>query len=125
MAQRIARLAKPGTIIGLDGGLGAGKTQFSRYFAKALGVKENITSPTFSLVNEYLGSLPLFHMDLYRISSEEEFENMGGYEYFDGNGVCLVEWSVRLGASFPAQAWHLSIEVQNTLRIFYCKGIVL
>lgn len=100
----------PGDVVILEGTLGAGKTTFAQGFAQGLGVEEPVTSPTFALVQEYQGRLPLFHMDLYRLSSEEEFEAIGGWEYFRRGGVCLIEWADRLGAAVEFPRWLVRLE---------------
>lgn len=99
-----------GSVVVLEGTLGAGKTTFAQGVAQGLGVEEPVTSPTFALVQEYQGRIPIFHMDLYRLSSEEEFFYMGGWEYFRRGGVCLIEWAERLGDSLPLPYWKVSIE---------------
>ncbi|RHH69085.1 MULTISPECIES: tRNA (adenosine(37)-N6)-threonylcarbamoyltransferase complex ATPase subunit type 1 TsaE [Vagococcus] len=89
--EQLASLAKPGDIFILTGELGAGKTTFSKGFAKGLGIKQMIKSPTYTLIREYdTGRLPLYHMDVYRI--EGDASDLGLEEYFDGDGVCLIEW---------------------------------
>ena len=92
-AALAARLT-PGAVIAYRGDLGAGKTAFTRGLAKGLGVKENVTSPTFTIVNEYLsGKMPLFHFDMYRLGSEDELFDIGWEDYLERGGVCAVEWS--------------------------------
>ena len=92
-AALAARLT-PGAVIAYRGDLGAGKTAFTRGLARGLGVKENVTSPTFTIVNEYLsGKMPLFHFDMYRLGSEDELFDIGWDDYLDRGGVCAVEWS--------------------------------
>ena len=90
----LAKVLEPGTVIAYRGDLGAGKTAFTRGLAKGLGVKETVTSPTYTIVNEYLGGrLPLFHFDLYRLGSGEELFDIGWEDYLERGGVCAVEWS--------------------------------
>ena len=90
----LARVLQPGTVIAYRGDLGAGKTAFTRGLAKGLGVKERVTSPTYTIVNEYLGGrMPLFHFDMYRLGSEDELVDIGWEDYLDRCGVCAVEWS--------------------------------
>ena len=90
----LARVLQPGTVIAYRGDLGAGKTAFTRGLAKGLGVKERVTSPTYTIVNEYLGGkMPLFHFDMYRLGSEDELFDIGWEDYLDRCGVCAVEWS--------------------------------
>ena len=92
-AALAARLT-PGAVIAYRGDLGAGKTAFTPGLAKGLGVKENVTSPTFTIVNEYLsGKIPLFHFDMYRLGSEDELFDIGWEDYLERGGVCAVEWS--------------------------------
>ena len=90
----LARVLQPGTVIAYRGDLGAGKTAFTRGLAKGLGVKERVTSPTYTIVNDYLGGrMPLFHFDMYRLGSEDELFDIGWEDYLDRCGVCAVEWS--------------------------------
>ncbi|MBR5793734.1 MAG: tRNA (adenosine(37)-N6)-threonylcarbamoyltransferase complex ATPase subunit type 1 TsaE, partial [Anaerotignum sp.] len=91
--EKLGREAKAGQVYCLSGDLGVGKTVFTKGFAKGLEVTEYVTSPTFAIVNEYEGRLPLYHYDVYRISCEEEMEDTGYEDYFYGEGVCLVEWA--------------------------------
>jgi tRNA threonylcarbamoyladenosine biosynthesis protein TsaE len=97
---KLAQLLEGGEIIGLSGELGAGKTCFARGVAEGLGVGPNawIRSPTFTLINEYHGRLPVYHIDLYRVSGRAEQEGLDLREYLYGDGVCLVEWSEYLAA---------------------------
>ena len=90
----LARVLQPGTVIAYRGDLGAGKTAFTRGLAKGLGVGERVTSPTYTIVNEYLGGrMPLFHFDMYRLGSEDELFDIGWEDYLERGGVCAVEWS--------------------------------
>ena len=84
----------PGTVVAYRGGLGAGKTAFTRGLARGLGCTEPVTSPTYTIVNEYLsGRIPLFHFDMYRLESAEDLWDIGWEDYLDRGGVCAVEWS--------------------------------
>ena len=90
----LGRILKPGTVIAYRGDLGAGKTAFTRGLARGLGSEEMVTSPTYTIVNEYLGGrLPLFHFDMYRLASSDDLWDIGWEDYLDRNGVCAVEWS--------------------------------
>ena len=90
----LARVLEPGAVIAYRGDLGAGKTAFTRGLARGLGVKESVTSPTYTIVNEYLsGSMPLFHFDMYRLGSEDELFDIGWEDYLERGGICAVEWS--------------------------------
>lgn len=94
LGQRLAETLQPGDVIAYTGDLGAGKTAFTRGLARGLGITERITSPTFTIVNEYLGGrLPLFHFDMYRLGSSEELYEIGWEDYLARGGVCAVEWS--------------------------------
>ena len=90
----LGRILTPGTVIAYRGDLGAGKTAFTRGLARGLGSKELVTSPTYTIVNEYLGGrLPLFHFDMYRLGSSDDLFDIGWEDYLDRGGVCAVEWS--------------------------------
>ena len=103
--------ASAGDIYCLSGVLGVGKTVFTRGFAKGLGVEdEYITSPTFTIINEYEGRLNLYHFDVYRIGSIEEMDDTGYEDYFFGNGVCLVEWAELVKEIIPENAKWITVE---------------
>ena len=107
----LGKNAKSGDIYCLDGDLGVGKTIFTQGFAKGLGVEdEYITSPTFTIINEYEGSLKLYHFDVYRIGSLEEMDDTGYEDYFFGDGVCLVEWAKLIDELIPKEAVWIKIE---------------
>ena len=90
----LGNILKPGTVIAYRGDLGAGKTAFTRGLARGLGSTELVTSPTYTIVNEYLGGrMPLFHFDMYRLASSDDLWDIGWDDYLDRNGVCAVEWS--------------------------------
>ena len=92
-AKLAAHLA-PGTILAYEGDLGAGKTAFTRGLARGLGCRDTVTSPTYTIVNEYLsGRLPLFHFDMYRLASSDDLWDIGWEDYLDRGGICAVEWS--------------------------------
>ena len=94
IGEALGRIIPAGTIIAYRGNLGAGKTAFTRGLARGLGYTEAVTSPTYTIVNEYLGGrLPLFHFDMYRLASADDLWDIGWEDYLDRNGVCAVEWS--------------------------------
>ena len=94
IGMKLARQLKPGDVIAFYGDLGAGKTAFTRGLAKGLGIDEAVTSPTYTIVNEYLsGKMPLFHFDMYRLGSSDELFDIGWEDYLVRGGVCAVEWS--------------------------------
>jgi tRNA threonylcarbamoyladenosine biosynthesis protein TsaE len=104
-------LVEAGTVIAFKGGLGAGKTAFTRGLARGLGIRDQVTSPTYTLVNEYGGGrLALYHIDAYRLGSADEFELMDAKRYLYGDGLCVVEWSERVAQAMPEWAIELSIE---------------
>ncbi len=94
LGQRLGEKLQPGTVIAFYGDLGAGKTAFTRGLARGLGCREPVTSPTYTIVNEYLsGRIPLFHFDMYRLRSGDELFDIGWEDYLSRGGVCAVEWS--------------------------------
>ena len=123
LAADLANELGPGTVIALHGDLGAGKTCFIQGYAAALGIDEPITSPTYTLVGEYEGRLPLHHIDLYRLSGPVEALGLGLDEYFDANGITAIEWAERADGLLPPGLLHIQIEVDEqsatrTFRIF-------
>lgn len=102
-----------GQVVSLRGSLGAGKTVFARGVARALNIKEAIVSPTFTLVQEYSGNMPMYHMDLYRIKSEEDFEMIGGEDLLYSDGVCLIEWSEVIDSMLPKDTIFIEIKVNE------------
>lgn len=123
---RIGKHLKGGTVISLRGTLGSGKTVIAKGIAKALGITEAIVSPTFTLIQEYSGVLPLIHMDLYRIDGVEDFEGIGGEELLYQDGVTLIEWSEKIDEILPPATITLLIEIQeNGDRLITLKGLQL
>ena len=112
LASRLARAAAPGDLLCLIGDLGAGKTQFAKGFAAGLGVRDVVNSPTFVLMTEYEGRLPLFHLDLYRIAGAAEAIAGGLLDERQTTGVTLVEWAERLGEARPAA--RLDVRIDGT-----------
>ena len=110
IAENLESEKFPNMVICLEGELGSGKTVFVKGFASALGIDENITSPTFTLVKEYVqGEMPLYHMDVYRL--EGTFENVGLDEYFHKGGVSIVEWSDLISDSLPEERLVIKFKV--------------
>lgn len=105
-ARLLARLA-PGAVLALHGNLGAGKTCFVQGLARALDVRTPVNSPTFTLVNEYKGRLPLYHIDFYRLHQPEEALALGLEEYLQTDGITAIEWAERVAPLLPDHAWHL------------------
>lgn len=110
LGKKIAESLKPGTVIALKGPLGAGKTTLAQKIAKGLGVSERMSSPTFTIVQEYeSGRLPLYHFDVYRVSDEDELFEIGFDEYLHSNGVCLIEWADLIEDILPDDAIWISL----------------
>ncbi|MEH7120114.1 tRNA (adenosine(37)-N6)-threonylcarbamoyltransferase complex ATPase subunit type 1 TsaE [Neobacillus vireti] len=100
-AEKLAELLEPGDVIALEGDLGAGKTTFTKGLAKGLDVKKTVNSPTFTIIKEYKGRLPLYHMDVYRVA--DSYEDLGFDEYFEGDGVTVVEWAHLIEEQLPEE----------------------
>ncbi len=117
---RLANYLEPGSVITLSGGLGAGKTCLVKGIARALGVNENITSPTYTIINEYsiteagrLEGCPLFHIDAYRLNGDEDFASTGAGDCFSAGGITIIEWSERIPGSIPPGAISIEIEISG------------
>lgn len=110
LAKKLGETANKGDIFCLIGDLGVGKTVFSKGFAQGMEIDEHITSPTFTIVHEYEGELPLYHFDVYRISDASEMDEIGYEEYFYGAGVCLIEWADIIPEIIPLSAKYITIE---------------
>lgn len=110
IGESLASRLRSGDVIAYAGGLGAGKTAFTRGLARGLGFQGRVTSPTFTIVNEYDGNLPLFHFDMYRLGDEDELFDIGWEEYLARGGVCAVEWSERVPGAFPEGTVRVTIE---------------
>ena len=112
LAAGLARAARPGDVLALSGELGAGKTQFAKGFGEGLGVVATITSPSFVLMAEYVGRLPLFHLDLYRLADAVDAFAGGLIDDRQAAGVTLIEWPERLGAALPGD--HLAVRIEGS-----------
>jgi len=110
IAFDLGKNAKPGEVYSVTGTLGAGKTLMAKEFARGLGISDDITSPTFTILEEYPGKIPFYHFDLYRIESPEEIELMGFEDYFYGNGVSWIEWAEKCGSLIPEK--HISVTIE-------------
>ncbi len=111
IGAQLAQSLKPGTVIAFTGDLGAGKTAFTRGLAQGLGIDQRVTSPTFTIVNEYEGGrLPLFHFDMYRLESSDELFDIGWEDYLARGGICAVEWSEKVS---DALAGALRVDIRR------------
>lgn len=108
-AKSFAGRLKKGDVICMYGDLGAGKTLFAQGIAEGLGVSEHVSSPTFTIVNEYEGRIPFYHFDVYRIADPEEMLEIGFDEYLFGEGVCLIEWAELVGELLPENCISVTI----------------
>ena len=109
LGQALAGELHAGDVIAMTGNLGAGKTALTKSIARGLGITEMVTSPTFTILQEYRGRLPLYHFDVYRIEEEEEMFELGYEDYFYGQGVCVVEWADRVKGLLPENTLHVEI----------------
>ena len=119
LGRALADWVRPGTVIGLVGPLGAGKTRLVRALSEALGVDPGeIASPTFILIHEYEGRLPIYHFDTYRLASPDEFDALGASDYFETDGLCLIEWADRVADHLPPGTWTIRIALDGERRLF-------
>lgn len=120
LGKLLAAYLLPGSVLTLDGDLGAGKTRFSQGFARAIGIQEYVNSPTFTIIKEYEGAkIPFYHMDMYRIS-QEEADELGLEDYFYGTGVTLIEWSSLIEDLLPPERLAITISLQgDQTRVFH------
>lgn len=125
IAKGVAKYLKAGSILCLDGDLGAGKTTFTQYLCQALGYEGYVNSPSYSIVNEYSNEMKINHFDVYRIYSVEELYEIGYEEYFFGTDITIVEWASKIEELIPAESIWITIELgkEPNERIFHIKGL--
>ncbi|MCI9187377.1 MAG: tRNA (adenosine(37)-N6)-threonylcarbamoyltransferase complex ATPase subunit type 1 TsaE [Oscillospiraceae bacterium] len=122
LGEALGRVLPPGSVVAYTGGLGAGKTAFTRGLARGLGIQDRVTSPTYTIVNEYEGGrLPLFHFDWYRLSDAEELFDIGWEDYLSRGGVCAVEWSENAPEAFDAPV-RVTIRQAGEARLISIQG---
>ena len=125
LGEKISSLLKQGDVIAFFGELGSGKTCFIKGVCKGLGCENEVSSPTFTIINEYEGKYPVYHFDFYRIDSEQEIFDLGYEEYFYGNGICLVEWAERSASFFPENIIKIQLKSLFDSGKENCREIVL
>ncbi len=126
LGTEIGKKLQPGDIIALKGNLAAGKTTITKGIAISLEIEDEITSPTYTIISEYYGKIPLYHMDMYRIEGSEEFEMLGADEMLYGSGISVIEWSERIEEYLPEN--HIIIDIQrqdDCSRIITIEGLEL
>ena len=111
LGKRLGSFLKKGDVIALQGPLAAGKTTITKGIALSLNVKDTITSPTFCLISEYEGRLPLYHFDVYRLQGADDFANLGADDMIYGDGVCLIEWSEKIRDELPKKTIIVKLSV--------------
>lgn len=126
LGERIASKLKGTEVIALFGGLGMGKTAFTRGLARGLGADDVVSSPTFALVNEYSGRVPVYHFDMYRVASWDDLYSTGFFDYLD-TGVLIIEWSENIEGALPENALRITISrgENDNQRIFDIEGVTL
>ena len=126
LGERIASKLKGMEVIALFGGLGMGKTAFTRGLARGLGADDVVSSPTFALVNEYSGRVPVYHFDMYRVTSWDDLYSTGFFDYLD-IGVLIIEWSENIEGALPENALRITISrgESDNQRIFDIEGVTL
>ncbi len=123
LGENIGKVLEPGDIISLTGDLGAGKTQLTKGIAAGLGVVDYVTSPTFIIVNEYEGRIPLYHFDVYRINDIQEMYEIGFDEYLFGKGVCVIEWGDIVSDMLPEKIIRINMKkVDDNIREISIEG---
>ncbi|MDR1047240.1 MAG: tRNA (adenosine(37)-N6)-threonylcarbamoyltransferase complex ATPase subunit type 1 TsaE [Treponema sp.] len=125
LGEKLAAVLPAGSIVALNGGLGAGKTTLVKGIARALGIEAEITSPTYTIISEYEGKIPLYHIDAYRLAGDEDFFSIGGTELLSrGDGLALIEWSERISQSLPSGSINVEIEIlEGDKRRIFISGV--
>lgn len=127
LGERLASLLHGNEVIAFTGGMGMGKTAFTRGLARGLGVTDGVSSPTFALMHEYHGKYNIYHFDMFRVSGWDDLYSTGFFDYLEAGGVLIIEWSENIEAALPDDAVRIEIRQGNgeNERIFYIEGISL
>lgn len=115
IGEKLGRGLKAGDVLALFGDLGAGKTTFTKGIARGLGLAADVHSPTFTLIHEHPGPIPLYHVDLYRLTSEEEVDTLGIDEYIYGDGVTIIEWADRMKSLLPPGRLDIELKLKGEM----------
>ncbi|MFR7479149.1 MAG: tRNA (adenosine(37)-N6)-threonylcarbamoyltransferase complex ATPase subunit type 1 TsaE [Acutalibacteraceae bacterium] len=127
LAEKLAHSLKGGEVLAYTGGMGMGKTAFTRGLARGLGIRDSVSSPTFALIHEYRGNIPLYHFDMYRVEGWGDLDSTGYFDYVDGGGVLAIEWSENIDAALPeGTIWiHMAPGEKETDRVITVEGELL
>lgn len=125
LGEKLAASLKGGEVLALFGPMGMGKTAFTRGVARGLGVKDGVSSPTFALVHEYAGRVPVYHFDMFRVSSWDDLYSTGFFDYLETDGILVIEWSENVEGALPETAVRIAISPgkEENERIFEIEGI--
>lgn len=125
LGERLAARLKGGEVLALFGPMGMGKTAFTRGLARGLGVKGEVSSPTFALVHEHAGKIPLYHFDMFRVTSWDDLYSTGFFDYLESDGVLVIEWSENIEGALPENAVRIAVSQGETedQRIFEVEGL--
>lgn len=127
LGEAIARKLSGGEVIALFGGMGMGKTALTRGLARGLGVEDGVSSPTFALVHEYSGRVPVYHFDMFRVDGWDDLYSTGFFDYLESGGVLVIEWSENIENALPEDAVRIAIEKGDgdDTRVFQVEGLTL
>lgn len=127
LAERLAGKLQGNEVIAFFGGMGMGKTAFTRGLCRGLGIRDGVSSPTFALVHEYRGKFPVYHFDMFRVSGWDDLYSTGFFDYLESGGVLVIEWSENIEAALPEDAIRISIRqgTGDSARVFQIEGITL
>lgn len=114
LGEKVAAKLNPGNVVALFGGMGMGKTTLTRGLARGLGVPDGVSSPTFALVHEYEGRVPVYHFDMYRVQNWDDLYSTGFFDYLDTGGILIVEWSENIENALPENSIQIRISLGNT-----------